>query len=88
MFNWTVVEDGDAPIYFIVGEGGNREHHVKYYLHDEPEEWVAVQDKTVYRHGTLEFVNETMAQWKWIMDPNDEGLHFTDDVWLPNRNLR
>lgn len=83
MYNWTVDENG--PIYFIVGEGGNREGHIKNYLHDDPEEWVDVRDKTVFGFGTLEVVNRTSANWKWIMDPNGEGASFTDDVWLSNQ---
>ena len=83
MYNWTVDESG--PIYIIVGEGGNREGHIKNYLHDDPEEWVDVRDKSVFGFGTLEVVNRTSAHWKWIMDPNDEGASFTDDVWLSNK---
>lgn len=83
MYNWTV--DDEGPVYLIVGEGGNREHHVKEYLHDVPEEWVAVRDKTVYGFGTFEVLNETSANWKWIMDANDDNLTFTDDVWFTNQ---
>jgi hypothetical protein len=81
MFRGQVVENGKAPI-FIVGEGGNREGHVKNYLHPDPEEWVAVRDKTVYGFGTLEVFNSTMAQWKWNMG----GLvnDFSDDVFFTN----
>jgi Predicted phosphohydrolases len=82
MFRGKVVENGKAPIYIIVGEGGNREGHVKNYLHEEPEEWVAVRDKTVYGFGTLEVLNATQAQWKWNMG----GVvnEFNDDVLFTN----
>ena len=83
MYNWKV--DDNGPVYLIVGEGGNREHHVKEYLHEVAEDWVDVRDKTVYGFGTLEVVNQTSANWKWIMDPtNDDEISFTDDVWLSN----
>ena len=82
IFNHSIDENG--PVYFIVGEGGNREHHVKNYLHDIPEEWIEVRDKSVYGFGTLEIMNRTNAQWKWIMDANNDGLAFSDNVWLSN----
>jgi hypothetical protein len=82
MYNGTVNDQG--PIYFIVGEGGNRERHSKYYVHDDPEEWVAVRDTSVYDFGALEATNGTSARWGWIMDPNEEGATFSDDVWLCN----
>jgi hypothetical protein len=82
MYSGTVNDQG--LIYFIVGEGGNRAHHNKYYVHDDPEEWVDVRDKLVYGFGTLEATNRTSARWEWIMDPNDERVAFSDDVWLLN----
>ena len=85
MFNYAI--DKHGPIYFILGEGGNREHHIKYYIHDKPEEWVNVRDKSVYGFGTFEVRNRTHVHWKWIMDPNDDGLTFTDDVWLTNNHF-
>ncbi len=81
---YNSIVDKKGPIYVIVGEGGNREHHVKYYLHDIKEDWVEVRDKSVYGFGTLEVVNKTSAHWKWIMDSNYGGFSFSDDVWLSN----
>mmetsp|Transcript_3373 Transcript_3373/g.5194 ORF Transcript_3373/g.5194 Transcript_3373/m.5194 type:complete len:627 (-) Transcript_3373:79-1959(-) len=84
MFEGRVVENGQAPIYMIVGEGGNREEHVKDYLNENPEEWVEVRDKSVYGFGTLEVINATSAQWIWNMG----GSHgFQDDVWMSNQYL-
>ncbi len=53
-------------------------------MHDNPEEWVTVRDKSVYSFGALEATNRTTARWGWIMDPDDEGAAFSDDVWLCN----
>lgn len=85
MFNGTSVENGKAPIYVIVGEGGNREGHSKEYLHEVPEEWIASRDKSVYGFGTLEVANETSAQWKWIM--GGIGYGFEDETWFTNQYL-
>ena len=88
-FHGEVDESGESPLYMIVGEGGNRESHdVKNYVHEEPEDWVGVWDKNVYGFGTmLEFVNETHANWKWIMDGNT-GENFEDDVWFEHQYLQ
>ena len=62
----------------IVGEGSNREDHVKNYIHEDPEDWVGTRDKSVYGFGTMEFVNETFANWKWVMD-DTAIVKFDDD---------
>lgn len=85
MFEGGVVENGRAPIYMIVGEGGNREKHVKHYLNKDQEEWVAMRDKSVYGFGTLEVVNATSAQWIWNMGEKYYG--FQDEVWIHNQYL-
>lgn len=41
--------------------------------------------KNVFGFGTLEVVNRIGTYWKWIMDINDEGARFIDDVWLSNQ---
>lgn len=86
LYRGKVDKSGLSPIYMIVGEGGNREKHVRSYLHNDPEEWVEVRDKSVYGFGSMEFVNETTAFWEWTMDgtPNER---FEDDVWLRNQYL-
>jgi len=76
---------GTSPMYVIVGEGGNKEGHVKEYISDNVEEWVAVRDKTVYGFGTLEVVNATSARWKWIMDQDNDDSSFSDDTWMLNQ---
>lgn len=78
-----------SPVYIIVGEGGNREHHVKDYLHPEPEEWVDRRDRTEYGFGTLEAVNSTWARWRWVRDGSsaDADGGVTEDVWLRNQHF-
>jgi hypothetical protein len=85
MFEGEVDPTGKSPVYFIVGEGGNREGHVKRYLHETPESWVAVRDLTVFGFGTLDVMNATHAKWQWNMDGRTDG--FKDDVWFENQFL-
>ena len=83
MYNGLRVKDGCAPVYLIVGEGGNREEHVKSYLNPQKEDWVAIRDRSVYGFGTLEVSNSTAARWTWNMGGKSVG--FRDDVWLQNQ---
>ena len=85
MYEGQVDPSGKSPVYFIVGEGGNREGHVKSYLHEKPEPWVEVRDLTVFGFGTLDVMNATHAKWQWNMDGRTDG--FKDDVWLENQFL-
>jgi hypothetical protein len=45
MFQGKVDKSGKSPIYMIVGEGGNREDHVKKYIHEDQEDWVGAGGK-------------------------------------------
>jgi len=85
MYKGKLDKRGKSPIYLIVGEGGNREGHNKAYLHPNPEDWVAVRDKSVYGFGLLEVKNSTTAHWRWNMDGKDENDGFHDNVWLTNQ---
>lgn len=84
MFRGVLDESQLSPVYIIVGEGGNKEGHVKDYIHKDPESWVASRDKTVFGFGSLIIINNTHLHWKWIMDESaDVGL-FADEIWLYN----
>jgi hypothetical protein len=82
VFHGVVDESSLAPVYIIVGEGGNKEGHVKEYLNPDPEIWVASRDKTVYGFGSLLIVNKTHAYWKWIMNESDRP--FVDETLFYN----
>ena len=96
IYRGQVMEDGRAPIYMIVGEGGRG--HAKNYLNpDTPEPWVAVRDKSVYGFGLLNIMNATTAHWTWNMNAanrsssdmgeDEDALVFQDDVWFTNQFL-
>lgn len=73
-----------GPVWLSVGEGGNREGHVREYASETPEPWVAARDKSEYGFGTIDFVNATTARWTWIRNEDEERFSFRDDAWLDN----
>merc|ERR1712127_634863 len=74
-----------APIHITVGEGGNREGHSRSYNNDMPEDWIAKRDITEFGFGTMEFLNATHAEWKWIRNENVTTSHFTDETIIENQ---
>ncbi|GAX28905.1 hypothetical protein FisN_20Lh216 [Fistulifera solaris] len=75
-----------APIYFIVGAGGNREGHPHGYIQDYPEVWVAKRTMVDWGYGQWWFPNATHAHFTWIPD-GFEGDDTGDDVWLVNPHV-
>jgi acid phosphatase type 7 len=85
MANNHIDPTGKAPIYLILGTGGNREHHSKY-RNLAPEEWVAMRTHTDYGYGKLFMANASHARFHWIRDNlEDYGIH--DDVWFVNPHI-
>lgn len=76
-----------APIYIVVGEGGCREGHSVGYRHDEPEPWLVRRDNTEFGFGTVDFLNSTIAHWKWVRNVNVDEKDFTDEVFIENQWL-
>mmetsp|Transcript_27190 Transcript_27190/g.32973 ORF Transcript_27190/g.32973 Transcript_27190/m.32973 type:complete len:563 (+) Transcript_27190:35-1723(+) len=75
-----------APIYVIVGEGGNREEHVRYYLDEEEmEDWVEVRDKTEFGFGTVELLNDTHVRWKWIRNEDVDVAFVSHEYYIENQ---
>ena len=77
----------DAPVYLILGAGGNREEHTRGYLHpDQAEPWVAKRDRFEYGYGHLKVPNATHAFFQWVRDgTTDEGIR--DRVWFVNPHV-
>ena len=67
-----------APVYIIVGERGNRENHSPGYKYKRPEAWLAKRDNTEYGFGTMDFLNASVAHWKWIRNFNANHTDFTN----------
>jgi acid phosphatase type 7 len=83
MVGTNVAVDGNGPVYWTLGAGGNREQHNKGYVHDIPEEWVAQRDLSDYGYGQFFAPNATHAQLIWVRDgTTTEGID--DNVWMKN----
>lgn len=75
--------DPAGPIHIVMGAGGRNADAA--FLHDEPEDWVAVRDATIYGYGLLEICNDTHARWDWV-HTGQEGEYnkvFKENVTLP-----
>jgi len=78
--------DEKAPVYVIVGEGGNREGHVKHYLNDEEaEEWVEIRDNKEFGFGTVELLNKTHVKWKWIRNEDVDVAFVSHEYYIENQ---
>ncbi|KFM25345.1 Purple acid phosphatase 18 [Auxenochlorella protothecoides] len=55
--------DPCAPIYINIGDGGNREGPDTHWL-PRPD-WSAWREPS-FGHGTLDLLNSTHAQWRWV----------------------
>ena len=55
-----------APVYFNIGDAGNREGHSDTYL-DLPA-WSAFRNGTQYGHSRMDILNATHARWRWFMN--------------------
>eukprot|EP00546_Thalassionema_frauenfeldii_P021314 CAMPEP_0178903992 /NCGR_PEP_ID=MMETSP0786-20121207/5459_1 /TAXON_ID=186022 /ORGANISM="Thalassionema frauenfeldii, Strain CCMP 1798" /LENGTH=476 /DNA_ID=CAMNT_0020575413 /DNA_START=166 /DNA_END=1593 /DNA_ORIENTATION=- len=53
-----------GPIHIVMGAGGRNADAT--FLNEEPEEWVAVRDGTIYGYGVLEICNNSHARWDWV----------------------
>ena len=74
----------NGPYYITIGAGGNREHHTRGYIHDQPEVWVVKRDNEEYGYGHLFAANATHARFNWVRDgTTTEGIQ--DSVWLTNQ---
>ena len=77
---------GKAPVYLILGAGGNREGHAPGYQNENPESWVAQRSLEDYGYGHLFVANATHAQWNWVRDGVSEA-GTQDHVWFVNHHV-
>eukprot|EP00937_MAST-01D_sp_MAST-1D-sp2_P000171 g171.t1 len=71
-----------APVYFNIGDGGNREGHNMEY--EEQPEWSAYRNGSQFGHARLELLNDTHAQWQWMRNADTEFV-VSDETMLLNR---
>jgi acid phosphatase type 7 len=74
---------GHAPIYIILGTGGNREGHARGYLHPHNLEYfVETRNIDEYGYSRIQFYNGTHAYYEWKNDDSKSTFH--DSLWLYN----
>lgn len=80
---WAVTPG--APVYLIIGAGGNREGHASTYYGDHLQMpyFSAKRDGTSFGHGRLRIVNETHAFWRWLPNNNATSEN-SDEAWITN----
>lgn len=75
-----------APIYLILGAGGNREGHSRAYRESYHPEWEAASTIRDFGYGHWYVVNATHAQFRWVNN-NQSETAFTDELWMENLYL-
>lgn len=53
-----------GPMHVTVGAAGRQCEAP--FKNEEPEEWVAVRDATIYGYGMLRLHNRSVAEWDWV----------------------
>eukprot|EP00968_Pinguiococcus_pyrenoidosus_P007945 scaffold550_cov238-Pinguiococcus_pyrenoidosus.AAC.6 len=54
---------GEAPVYVVVGDGGN---HEGLYDVFHPQPWTAYHNGSSYGHGRLKIMDDSTATWEWF----------------------
>lgn len=75
-----------APIYLILGAGGNREGHSHAYRTNFHPKWEAESTIRDFGYGHWFVPNATHAQFRWINNNQSEAA-FSDELWMDNLYL-
>lgn len=72
----------DAPVYVVIGDGGNVEGLAVPYMEPQPE--YSAYREASFGHGLLDIMNRTHALFSWHR--NQDGLSVVaDSFWLNNQ---
>jgi len=75
-----------APVYLILGTGGNRENHSPGFINEVQEDWVASRSLKDYGYGHLHVPNATHAYFGWVRDGfSIDGVQ--DRAWFENSHF-
>jgi len=69
-----------APVYIVIGDGGNLEGHATTYYEPAPV-WSAYRNGTQYGYGLWTVHNHTHAHWVWYKNKNILGFRENDEYW-------
>lgn len=76
----SVASDKDAPVFWTLGAGGNREGHSKYINPFWAEHWVAKRDNDEFGFGLFFAPNRTHAHLQWMRDDDNNGANANANV--------
>ncbi|KAK9216772.1 hypothetical protein WN944_008783 [Citrus x changshan-huyou] len=76
------VSNQSAPVYIIIGDGGNQEGLAKEMT--EPQPRYSAYREASFGHGILDVKNRTHAYFGWHRNQDDYAVE-ADSVWLHNR---
>lgn len=76
-----------APKYIVIGDGGNREGHVKSFAKPDPESWIEVRNLNVFGFGLLEVCNKTHAKWNWVKNVDESRIEVHDHAYIVNQHF-
>lgn len=76
------VLDQNAPMYIVIGDGGNVEGLANPYLHPQPE--YSAYREASFGHGILDIMNRTHALFYWHRNQDGEPA-MADSFWLENQ---
>jgi acid phosphatase type 7 len=79
----TAVTTTPAPIYLILGAGGNREGHARGYRINYHPNWEAASSNQDFGFAHWFIPNATHAQYRWINN-NKGDKAFSDTLWMKN----
>lgn len=84
MYKEKIVNDG--PVYWVVGDGGNREGLAPTYIDPQPA-WSAFR-RAEYGFGLFHVVNQTHARVEWYENREHGDAVLKDTAWLSTTLFR
>lgn len=83
-YDKAVVNGTAAPIYLILGAGGNREGHARgYRWPNYRPDWAAASSNTDFGFAHWYIPNATHALYRWVNN-NKSDSAFSDRIWMTN----
>lgn len=84
MYREKIVRDG--PVYWVVGDGGNREGLAPTYINPQPV-WSAFR-QAEYGFGLFHVMNQTHAHIEWYENRESGDAMLRDRAWLSTSHFR
>jgi len=76
----NTVDFDNGIVYVTIGDAGNREGLYNTFV-DKIPDWSAFRNGTEFGHGRLKVFNESVTQWEWRRDVDDEPITADVAIW-------